>query len=459
MMKANRIFAMVAFAATTLFAASCAKDDNNSQNEKGEPARMGLKIAFPQTTKAADSNASVQDLKVTSINVYVFETDGTAADGNNTVQFSDFVKLGDAYELSDDKLITTTAGDKKVYVGLNLPAGLNNITSEATLKAVFESPTLLFSNTDTEKGPAMINSVAETKDVLATSLDNNKVSVEVSRMVAKLTVKNKTTDNWTYSPSEEPTATYTVTPDMFTTGNLAASVYPLQRTANDKLVTPGDVNNVKPTEAKSVTALALGTYPMTPISAPNMEVGNRPSLYIPEHSTSSLYLRKESTAAIIRGELIPTKFTTVNTDGELDETEAFAASAGDEVYVINFGGRVSFTKDANDRGKVLAFYNQADTANNYDTYIVAANGKLYTFYYIFVARDEIDQLAVKRNVVYDIAINSVKTIGQPGDPAQPDQPDDEDDNGEEPVYETEAKLDITVTVANWQYSEADANLE
>ena len=477
-MKANKILAMAAFAATTILAASCAKDNggNGTDPEPGTPAKMGISISLPTNNISratnADANANYQDMNIESVRVFVFEPDGSKATGNDTpLNFgADFSRVAetDTWTLNDDKLIQTSVGDKKVYVGINLPSSLGAVVSESQLTDGTLTATELFANvaTSTEddpgQGPAMMSTLY-TKTVVEESDNNNLVEATVHRMMAKATVIFR--DGFSPNPTGTP-VTFTVTPDQYTIGNYSGFTYTLQRTnAAGQLITWGDINGVtKANQSKStsVTANNLTDFQYRAVNANGTAAVYRTGLYMPEHSTSTKYMRNEGTAAIIRGELTP-KFWTTVVDGVITET-AIAGNptySGAEVYVAKYQGKFYFFD--NDT-QLESFTNKLSLPNTaVDTYEVSG-GKLYTYYWVFFNKDpkapltDINKMEVARNNYYEIVVNSIVTIGQPGDPGKPLDPP-VDDEKDDPVYETTANLDIKINVAPWTVVTAGADLE
>jgi hypothetical protein len=452
-MKTNKIFAMAAFAATVLSAVSCQKGGIVNPSEEGAEAKMGITITFPRSgsTRAVDTNASAQDMIVSSIDVFIFNNDGSAAKGNDLVNLGLFEKTGDnKWTLKDESLITTTAGTKRIYVGVNLPAGLNGASTESALMTAYNGVGSLYSNTDDQSGVAMLSPVT-VKDVVTGASDKNLVSVSVVRMAAKVTATMGSSYNAVPSAVKEPK--FTVHPDRYTVGNTALSVYPVKRMNGSNLVTPGDNDNGTKTDVvKTVADLDIDANPQVDIN-PDGTAGNlKTGRYVPEHSTSTNWLRGESTYAVVRGELKPSKYSKFENGGVNEEYADAPATFTVPVWAIRYSGRVYFTENVADRDAIAAHFNLPNGGVDYFQEYIPAAGRLYTFYYVFIAENEVDKLAVHRNRIYDVIVNSVKGIGQPGMPAKPHEPD-------RPVYTTDAELDVEVTVEDWTYVPAPSDLQ
>jgi hypothetical protein len=439
---------MAAFAATMLGAVSCQKDGGIGTQE-GEEAKMGITISFPKSsmTRASDTNASDQDLIVSSIDVFVFNPDGTADKGNDKVEIGHFTEDANAgkWTLNDANLIPTTAGKKRIYVGINLPDGLKNAASEAVLTGEINNVDGLFSNTDQSKGPAMLSKATEKEIVATTQNQINTVSVSVIRMSAKVTATMG--QSFTSTPTAVTEPKFRVTPDRFTVGNTAMSYYPVQIVNGSTLVTPGDMNALKP-----VALLDRVNNELVAVNPYNTAGKNKTGRYVPEHAVSNLTREGESTYAVVRGKLEPTHMATVS-GSDIDESTPAPADFTNPVWVISYSGKVYFTATTTDRDNVIAALHLQDNASNYyKEYTPAGDNKLYCFYHVFLAKNEADPLAIYRNTIYDVIINSVKGLGMPGLLDAPEQPD-------EPVYEQDARLDVEVAIEDWNYRSANTDLE
>jgi hypothetical protein len=445
---------MAAFAAAMLGAVSCQKGTGTVVQE-GVEASMGLTISFSKNaeTRASDGNASNQDMIVDKIDVFIFNPDGSAALGNNVAEKSHFENIAgtNTWTLKSANLIKTTTGNKKVYVGINLPAGLEDATSESVLTTKFEITVgALYSNTDETKGVAMLSEM--TAKAIGTNSNNNHndVSVIVSRMPAKVTATLK--DGFISNPSAVTDPKFTVDPDQFTVGNTALSVYPVKRiNGQNLLITPGDTNDIKTDQPKVTANLDLTNNPQLTINPESKANKDKKGHYVPENSTSTRFLRKEATYAVVRGELKPTHYSKLDGD-DIKEDIAVTTPFTNSVWAIKYSGKVYFTDNADDRTAIISKLGITNPGvDNLQEYI-PVGGKLYTFYYVFLAENEADKLAVQRNHIYDILVKSVKNIGQPGLREKPSDPD-------EPVYTYEAELDVEVLVDDWKYVQTETDLE
>ena len=467
-MKTPKIFTMAALAATALFAASCDKggDEPGIDNTVAD-SKMGLTISFPQTamTRAETANATVQDVKIRDVKVYIFDESGIAVTGNGETRtiVGDFTDHGDnTYTLT--RKIETTKGAKRIYVGANLPSDATNFPTETELlsSTLLASGLYVNSVATDANGPAMISGMNQVTLVAGEDAANT-VNATLTRMMAKTVVLKQTDFN--ANPTQPAKVngtevTFTATPVAYTVTNVAkrTNIVPKYTVATTpQLLTPGDGEGVK---------TATNKYNSTPensfvdataqsfvgVTAANINDGtaDATALYVPEHSPSTLYLRGESTAALVKAELTPKYYAKINDAGVLE----FTAIAGGTVFaenvnVVQGGGYVLFVQAA-DLSGITAKYPTASV----DVYR-PEGGKYYTYYWVFInmkdKKDDPNRLEVKRNNFYKIGINSIVTIGQPDT--------DDDDKGEE-VFETPAKLNVTLDIAPWVYQgQADTPLE
>jgi hypothetical protein len=125
------------------------------------------------------------------------------------------------------------------------------------------------------------------------------------------------------------------------------------------------------------------------------------------------------------------------------------------IWAIRYSNDVYFVAgDEAARNEVVTALNIPTTTNINDIcqkYTAETDGKLYTFYYVFVAKNEADAMSVYRNTVYDVVVKSVLGLGQPGDEIKPSDPD-------EPVLDTPTDLDVEITITPWTYIEAETVL-
>ncbi|MCD8263441.1 MAG: fimbrial protein [Tannerellaceae bacterium] len=110
---------------------SCNDEKENSGIiEEGETAYLSIKFSQPKTYAADPINATEKEVALHTVDVYVYTDNGM----QNYVSLTrdDFEDLGDnVWQLKETSVITSTAGAKSVYAGINLPDAYRNVFSAA----------------------------------------------------------------------------------------------------------------------------------------------------------------------------------------------------------------------------------------------------------------------------------------------------------------------------------------
>lgn len=440
---------MAALAATAISLGSCSKTTGGPELDpdyEGGTATMGLTISFPkiQGTRADDGNAEAKDVAVNKINVFIFKTDGTPAKGNNTINVGMFAPpVNNVWTLAGTNRVVSSAGQKRIYVGANLPAALESAAM------VSESALLNEAMTTDLAGTAIAMLGYADKKLESSEVNSNQtvndLSVEINRLVAKVTATMGTASK---ELSSTTNTGWSVTIDNFTVGGTAQKFYPRQRTnglTGDamRLTTPGDRNQ----GPKAVNAIDLTAN--APVAVNDMGTAAKvaKSFYVPEHATSANYYRQEATYAVIRGELKFNDFTTVS-----NNAVGSASAAGDTtspIFVVRNAGKSYFFADAANRDAFIALNG---LSANFDTFQRAsADQKLYAFYYVFLNTSKADKLSVYRNQFINIQIDGVSGVGTPGQDGAPENPNLTPNDPTGPATEIDAQLNVTVDVKPWDY--------
>jgi hypothetical protein len=429
----RKLFLMAATAAMAMV--SCDKESGGNVPETGN-AQMNVVISFPKTmgTRAADTNASTKDVEIETVTVFVFDGDGNGVLGNGaSFTDADFIPLaGNKYKLDPAKRILTTAGPKRIYVGINLPTALAGAATESVLIDKASAVGLEGANS-----VAMLSDLAE-KTLVAQENDTdptpaaNVVPTQVKRLVAKIAVTAGTASDYTLAgPTADVAATFTITPDQFAVGNLATTFYPVQRLTGGMLVTPGDDVNPAVTNFRDINA--AGTA-----------VSSLAAFYVPEHSDMArTFLQGDLTYAVVRSEFTFAKWAKVGSSS-VEFEDVTTLSPGSFVYSFRIGEATYFCQSNSVANQVKNELGYDPAVLLSDAYEVAADGKLYTYYYLFLNKDEVDMLAVKRNQFFNIKVADVAGLGLPNIVPDPD----------EPVVGT-TNLEVSVDVLEWDYKSID----
>jgi hypothetical protein len=436
MFNMKKLFLLAALATTAM--TSCEKGADANGNEK-EDAKMNVVISFPQAmgTRVNDSNASAKDVAIESVTVFVFDQNGKAETGNGTTFLQqDFnVVSGNKFELKPDKRILTTAGSRRIYVGINLPTALKGAADEKALIAKASIVGLEGANSVAMLSKVAARTLVSQKNDGDPTPANNVVSTEVERLVSKVAVIAG--ENATWPLNEENGGgtgngnTFSVTPDKFSVGGLATTFYPVQRLSNGKLDTPGDkvddgVAQFRDINPKGSTISALDAF------------------YVYEHSDpKQTYLQKDLTFAVVRAEFTFAKFAKTGTGG-IEYEDAATLASGASVYTFRVGNITYACRSEAIADQVKTALGVDLSTTPTDLYKADAAGKLYTYYHLFLNKDETDRLAVKRNQFFSINVSGVRGLGSSEDVPDPD----------EPVVE-ETNLEVITDVLAWDHKPID----
>jgi len=431
---------LAAVAALFIFT-SCNKEGIDNPVLTGEKALLGLVIELPSvSTKAVDANATADEVKITDVTIYVFNTDGTIVGSPVTKSIGDFDAGASAntYVLKESARLTVTAGAKHIYVGANLPSQIKSLTSETALKRAVSTTNLVTTN-----GIAMFSKLKE-QTLLAQETGStptvNTAQVNIERLVAKIAANAGTTA--VSSLTNTGAGAYTVTPDQFAVGNLADAIFPVQQVnGSGKLLTP--MSNTQ-TIAALVNLNANGT-------AANAAT----SFYVPEHRPES-NLRGEATFIVVRGSFDFTSYAKVNAGGTGIDLTPSDYATGDHFWVVRTSDNsvTYFCKTLIDANAVAGFITNSLRPAEFA-------GK-YCFYYMFINNNDTlnpNQIAVFRNTFIHYTIGAVKGLGYPGDLTDPDEPTVVIPEPNEPIIETAAYLLVDISVAPWTYTGIGLELE
>lgn len=203
-MKVSFKHAIMAFAALTLGLTSCSNDDDvtgGGDVDNGTPTQMTISINFPKSTApqvraTADPNASDAEAAVKTVDVFIYNASGVFM-SHEALTASDFTAstasgTADKYTYSKATKISTTTGQKNIFVGINLPSGVaTSLVNQSMGKLATAAQTLTRAQLTTiANGLPMFSSTPATSTFVADDTDPaNNVTVTVERLVAKVTVE------------------------------------------------------------------------------------------------------------------------------------------------------------------------------------------------------------------------------------------------------------------------------
>jgi hypothetical protein len=190
---------MISVAASLMMGVgSCTKDSNNDGSGRihgGEMAGLRVSVQIPRATRAdyPKQNASVAESAVKTVSVYVFDADGNAAANgaystfDTTTDFA-FDTTDNEWKMTDDAdVINTVAGDVRIWVGLNVPAIMQNeFATESAMLAKYNAVSGMWGNGTTTFFTMFSNAVEKTLVQAGANDYVNDIEVSVDRVVTKI---------------------------------------------------------------------------------------------------------------------------------------------------------------------------------------------------------------------------------------------------------------------------------
>lgn len=443
-MKKNFKYAALAAFAFTLALSSCSNgDENSSDPAKGTPTTFTLALTFPKTY-AVDDNASTAESMVKNIDVFILNTvDGSTVTYKRIPANQWTLSDGNKYTKAE---IETTIGAKKIYVGINLPDAIRNMISANGLVGLNETKIHAITTaglTDATNGFAMFSTLGVEKvllkeaDVVSSdATKDNKISVTVERMVAKVgVVKAATVTN-----VGDGTGTVDLSTLMYTLGNTNTKTFALQYKVSDVVIDPNytgypasyndtDWEGLETTTANYVAVDANGTAN----SALAAKYG--------AENTADVALKGSNTYAAIKVQFLPAMYS--NADGT--DRDGTNGNTDDNFWTVTLGNG---TRKFFDVEVDASMYTTAQTANapTKEKYVYGI-----CYYSMYLGKD--NGYNFIRNNFYKATIKEIKGLGnyKPGivDPSKPG----------DPVAKDAALIEMTVEVAPWNMINEDWVLE
>lgn len=426
-MSFNQAVAAVAALLTVGFV-SCSKSGNGGGGETpaGSPTRFTLAIGQPTTYAADNDNATADELKFNSVDVFIYDASSYVQVTHKNLTLADFGTPTNNVYTATTK-ITTTTGPKLVYVGINLPDAIVNTIKAAGSTAGLSAVNTIAAEGDLNKsaGFAMFSSETVNADFVADEDDPaNKVRVGVARMVAKVTVENKLTLPFSVAGGA-------ISDLYFTLGNLNTKIYALQKKQGGYVVDPNWNEGGAPPAVPSYMNDFLHQAPIygtANYAAVNTYVdGTKGKDLTPKYApeNTSLYYRKgETTYASVCGTFVPGSFSS-----ETGVETPYSGSAKSFWTVRTTAGTKYFELEA-----TADTYHAANAGSvKSDEYV---NGICYYSMYL----NPNNGFNTLRNGYYRTSITNILGLGNPNP-----GPDDR----EEPVDE-ETNMIIEVDILPWQ---------
>lgn len=385
-------------------------DNGVDTGDGGETAYLTLRLTQAGMdalfrAASADPNATEDEISVKKVNVFIYKTDGFLVThqelaGTEFTQGTAISGNNDSWSTSEK--IKTTSGPKKIVVGVNLPdAVVSRFRSSGSIATASTVADIIGADiselASTANGIAMF-STAITDATLSADPAGNPVSVEVKRLVAKVTVKEGNALNFDIPGG-------TLSDLRFSVGNINKEYYPLQQTVAGVVQDP---NHTAPmTDWVAWVADKFIPTPADYVAVNASTVGSNRDLiakYVTENTTDQP-IEGATTFASIRANFTPTKYS--------DETGADKISSNTGTF---------YTVSLNNG--IIKFF---DTENDADTYQGLNSGstkKVYTdgYCYYNVFLNPTGAYNTYRNDFYQITVTKIMGLGNPSPEATDNTP-------------------------------------
>jgi hypothetical protein len=418
---------------------SCNNEDevNTGQPQEGAPTKLSLSISQPQTY-AADPNATTAESKLSTVDVYIYDASDNYIKREHFL-LSDFTvdgTIANKWNLNSGKEITTTAGLKNIYVGVNLPAALATAIEGTNPRTAARTVTSA-SDLNTADGIAMFSRVVQSPVLVETTDPTypgaNKVSVTVARLLSKVSVEKG---------SALPTGVISLTGGTIQDLEFAVS------NVNTKFFPYPSISFLDPNHTSPWTALSefieanAGAYQA--VNANGTAATSARVDYATEN-TSLGNLAAEHTYVSVRGTYVPSAIVKLVTPANpADGVVADAPiTAGTTFYLVTVNGQKNFFQNLTHATDFAAHHSVS--VQTYQLGVAYYNAFLNPV--PAVGENKYDVL---RNTFYKVSITKVNGIGEPGD-----------GTGTTPTtpISDPTLLSIEVDVEPWALASQDSELE
>lgn len=428
MMKNFKYVTMMA-AALVLGFSSCSNNDELGEGTlgNGSPTKMTLAIAQPTTYANGDSNATVDETNIKFVDVYIYA--GTSFMKRERFAASDFVQDGtdpNIWRLASGKEIITTTGEKKIYVGVNLPVDLAVAIEGSNPASMAQTISSASELGNIANGYAMFNRT-ETSATLVAIDDQefstkNTVKVGVARLLAKVVVEKAASLSMDVTDG-------TLQDLKFTVSNVNTKFFPLPS------ATYIDPNHTSPW---SELGDFISGVNYEDVNANGTAIDVAKAIYATEN-TSEGQFQGDHTYVSVRGSFVPNVIN--GWDGNALTTEV-AITPGTTFYKVVVNGQSTY------------FSNQAQ-ANSYadekeGTMVLYTDG--FVYYNIFLnpnpEADKEKKFDVLRNTIYKVKITKINGVG----------------DGEDVIVEPEepitgpTNISVEIDVEDWSMKEQESEL-
>ncbi len=487
---------MMAIAAIVAFGlAGCTEKENIPPDDTRETVSATLSLSFrmpgaaTRAVNGGDIEAVEEESTVNSITVFIFDSNGLpAAEGaiKKLDAEDDFEDPVDGlYEMKPGLgLITTTAGVKRIYVGVNLPLSLNGpYASESDLLDATAAVTAL---SDDAAGFVMFSEAVLEKNLVASPATNTAL-IDVSRVVSKVVAsRSDDPEDFKVIWPGELTMTYSV--QHFYVMNDATASYAVPNfymTGRPKCYTDFAASSVINTAAGS-TAEHKELFEGVPDDADFADMGRDECFYIGENGREETgqSIKSNTTYAVVSTKVTITHSAKVA--GEAIEYATFEGSADDDIYIVKTSRKEYVAASKADALEIMEFLGELTEPVSSELYIYPGS---WVHFHVWLNRYAKNDYAIKRNQFVHLKVDGVNGQANPGDfpgiPGtvedsskpidilNPEDPDDEDealpfdedddratdlDDKDDPIEGDPAGLLVNVQILPWSYFENNAKL-
>lgn len=413
-------FSALSAAVLALGLTGCSKDNSaGNGQDNGQPSYITVAIRSndPVNTRAlTDNNSTNEEALVKTVDVFIYNGSGVFVKHQHLTS-ADFTPNGTA----DDKYvattkIATTVGVKKVYAGINLPAGsfagiIAAGSTEAKLSDAAMAVTRAYVNNPAANGTPMFSETAVAHDVVSDPNGTlNKFEVTVQRLVAKVVVAKSATMTKTGVDGALGSMEFSLNNVHEKTFALQGAA-PLYKGPNWDSWSATDFSNAAAADYKAVNATPPATIP-----------GYTYPYYALENTFKNK-TAKEATRLTVRAQFAPQNYfkADANPPGYIaTNLTADPKPLGSTFYAVtpNIGDPTAFFYD-----EAVANVYKADKGGTVLTY---TNGWCYWNSFKFNPSDADKKFQMLRNDIYEFTINSIMAPGNPDPYVDPDKPVDEE---------------------------------
>ncbi|MDR1602961.1 MAG: Mfa1 family fimbria major subunit [Tannerella sp.] len=472
-------FGFLAACAMTLSGlAGCSTTTEGGEGvEEGEETTMKISIPIVTTYADNDANATAAEVAFVTADIFIYNETGTSREQHVSLSASDFEKNTTLWKWEMKNPITVLSGNKKIYVGLNLPAAAKTVILNEGVQGVYgilpvapdSLPTLRDAIVNPGSGFAMFSTpgTGNTDFVVIPGVANpagegkNEFSVSVERWASKIISVKAATLNTVASGATFLTAPGAVDANLsFSIGNVNTKLYPFQKKIGANIEDP---NYTPPTPPFTVAQLgeyvndfgrATGgttspSYPAgyssvdTTSAFPPPAIDARTPKYAVENTSASPYYQGLLTYVSVRARFYPNEIITAFTAGATDSLsrDNTISSVQNDLYVYTTpGGEYLYFTNATVGAAWAAAYDGETFQGNYK------DG--YCYYLVYLdpkTAYSAAPYASVRNLLYCTMITKINSLGYPN-PGEPDP--------ETPLGVT-TKLTVDVVITPWTFVAMD----